>query len=363
MEGSPGVLRWTLPASAPGSHWSTAASTTVGQELSPALLDAGGAEIVSSTAHPLGRLALGGLGLEAGDDGIRVGPVTEGAVRYGLEGTEIVILVTDGEGTCDGDAAAAVELLAAERVNAQVNVVGFALDDEALTSTFRRWARHGNGTNFGATNAEELDAAMARAVRAASRVEDAEGDLVARGTGDGSSVGSAAGTYRVVVLTDRGTVYEEAVVEPEGKVKPTVGEPPEWARRGSRTPAGRPNAVRAPTDRIDPGPEVAPPDLGGWLPVRLLVTVGSRVARSQAERAGAASDDGWTCRRPLYLTSGERDDRSTVVEGRGGDLRDGGPVLPCLEGNSPRAPRFDVHGGPGRRHPRDGRPSSEPGGR
>jgi hypothetical protein len=137
----------------------------------------------------------------------------------GVEGPKIVILVTDGEETCDGDAAAAIERLAADGVDVQVNIVGFALDDEALKSTFRRWARLGNGTYFDATNAEELDEAIARAVQAPFRVYDAAGELVASGTVDGGSVRLPPGSYRVVVLTDPETVYEEVVVEPEGRVR------------------------------------------------------------------------------------------------------------------------------------------------
>ena len=110
-------------------------------------------------------------------------------------------------------------------MDVQVNIVGFALDDEALKTTFKRWARLGNGTYFDATNAEELDEAIAKAVQAPYRVYDVGGELVASGTVDGSSVRLPAGTYRVVVLTDPETVYETIVVEPEGAVRLTLGEP------------------------------------------------------------------------------------------------------------------------------------------
>jgi len=50
--------------------------------------------------------------------------------------------------------------------------------------------------------------------------------VVASGTVDGGSVRLPPGTYRIVVLTDPETVYEEVVVEPEGKITLTLGEPP-----------------------------------------------------------------------------------------------------------------------------------------
>ncbi|HET7055450.1 MAG TPA: VWA domain-containing protein, partial [Thermomicrobiales bacterium] len=116
----------------------------------------------------------------------------------GVDGPKIVVLVTDGEETCGGDPAAAIQSLIDQGIDVQVNIVGFALDDDALRAQFRDWARIGNGSYFDATNAEELDQAIAKAVLAPFRVLDADGNVVASGTVGGDPVELPAGTYTVV---------------------------------------------------------------------------------------------------------------------------------------------------------------------
>jgi hypothetical protein len=130
----------------------------------------------------------------------------------GVEGPKIVVLVTDGEETCEGDPGAAIQSLVAQGIEVQVNIVGFALDDDALRAQFSEWAELGNGTYFDATNAEELDEAIAAAVQAPFRVLDADGNVVATGTVGGNPVELPAGTYTVVVLTDPEQRYEDVVI-------------------------------------------------------------------------------------------------------------------------------------------------------
>ncbi len=140
----------------------------------------------------------------------------------GVSGPKIVVLVTDGEETCDGDPAAAIQSLIDQGIDVQVNIVGFALDDDALRAQFSEWAELGNGTYFDATNSDELDEAIAKAVQAPFRVLDADGNQVAAGTVDGNPVDLPPGTYTVVVLTDPEQRFEAVVVESGGEVELTL---------------------------------------------------------------------------------------------------------------------------------------------
>lgn len=99
----------------------------------------------------------------------------------GASGQKVVVLVTDGEETCDGDAAAEIAHLRAQGIDVRVNIVGFAIDDPTLQATFEEWAQLGGGAYFNATNARELDAAVNQALAAPFRVLDAAGAEVARG--------------------------------------------------------------------------------------------------------------------------------------------------------------------------------------
>jgi hypothetical protein len=140
----------------------------------------------------------------------------------GVDGPKIVVLVTDGEETCGGDPAAAIQGLIDQGIDVQVNIVGFALDDEQLKETFRSWARIGNGSYFDATNAAELDEAIAKAASAPFRVYDQDGKVVASGTVDGSPVRLPAGTYTVVVLTDPETRFKKVEITGGERTKVTI---------------------------------------------------------------------------------------------------------------------------------------------
>ncbi|WP_263721655.1 VWA domain-containing protein [Albidovulum sediminicola] len=76
----------------------------------------------------------------------------------------VIVLVTDGEETCDGDPAAAVEALRASGLDIRVNIVGFAIDDAVLAQTFAGWAQAGGGSYFDAGSAEALAEAISGAL-------------------------------------------------------------------------------------------------------------------------------------------------------------------------------------------------------
>ena len=85
------------------------------------------------------------------------------------KGERLVVLVTDGEETCGGDPAAAIEQLRKAGIDTRVSIVGFALDDEKLATTFRRWSDAGGGAFFDAKDAAGLDKSLSEARVRASR--------------------------------------------------------------------------------------------------------------------------------------------------------------------------------------------------
>ena len=130
-------------------------------------------------------------------------------------GQKVVVLVTDGEETCDGDPAAEIAALRAQGIDVRVNIVGFAIDDPALQATFEEWALLGGGAYFNADNAGELDTAISQALAAPFRVLDASGAEVARGIVNGTSIDLPAGSYTVEVLT--APVQQLPVTIPSGE--------------------------------------------------------------------------------------------------------------------------------------------------
>jgi hypothetical protein len=154
-------------------------------------------EVVNLVRTPIGA----SLEAVAGDLGAEQGP-------------KIVVLVTDGEETCGGDPEAAIRALIAQGIDVHVNIVGFALDDEALKDQFKRWAKIGNGQYIDAANSAELSAAVTKVVQPVYRVIDTNGEVVATGQVGGPSQRVPAGAYTIEVLTDPVQRYEDVEVKP-----------------------------------------------------------------------------------------------------------------------------------------------------
>jgi hypothetical protein len=114
-----------------------------------------------------------------------------------VQGERLVILLTDGEETCGGDPAAAIEKLKKAGTTVRVNIVGFAIDDAKLAATFRHWADAGNGAYFDTQGAAALNEAMAQALRPGFEVVDAQGAVVAEGLAGAEPVRVLPGNYTV----------------------------------------------------------------------------------------------------------------------------------------------------------------------
>jgi hypothetical protein len=126
------------------------------------------------------------------------------AVRQDLNavnGTALIVLVTDGEETCDGDPAAVITELRESGMEVSLNIVGFAIDDQALAEEFAAWAEAGGGSYFAANDTETLAESVADALATSFRVFDSDDAEVAVGRVDGGPVELPRGSYRVVLET------------------------------------------------------------------------------------------------------------------------------------------------------------------
>lgn len=137
------------------------------------------------------------------------------AVREDLAeapGRQMVLLLTDGEETCGGDPGAEIESLRESGLDVQVNIVGFALDDDAVREAFAGWARSGGGAYFDASDRDSLAEAIERSVQAPFDVIDAAGEIVGQGMVGGEPVEAPPGVYRVVVRAAPEQSFDEVAV-------------------------------------------------------------------------------------------------------------------------------------------------------
>jgi len=133
----------------------------------------------------------------------------------GVEGKTIIVLITDGEETCDGDPQKEIQSLIDQGYDLRVNIVGFAIDELMLKETFRGWARAGNGSYFDAADADELADGIQKAIEIPYEVLNQEGDVVATGVLNGDPVSIPAGTYNINVFLSPVQKIEGVVIEPE----------------------------------------------------------------------------------------------------------------------------------------------------
>lgn len=114
-----------------------------------------------------------------------------------VSGQRIVVLITDGEETCDGNPAEAIEKLRAGGIDVRVNIVGFAIDDADLKQEFHLWAKLGGGAYFDTDGADQLGQSLTEALRIPFDVFTAGGAVVASGLVNGDPVELLAGEYRI----------------------------------------------------------------------------------------------------------------------------------------------------------------------
>jgi hypothetical protein len=127
-------------------------------------------------------------------------------------GVKLVILLTDGEETCQGDPAASITALKEQGIDVRLNIVGFTITDQELQDQMARWAATGGGQFLAAADQQALSSALVQALRVPYRVLDTEGQVVAQGLVDGDPTQLPAGVYRVEVLTNPTQVLEDVTI-------------------------------------------------------------------------------------------------------------------------------------------------------
>ena len=114
-------------------------------------------------------------------------------------GPKTIVLLTDGEETCDGDPEKVIRALVDKGFDMRLNIVGFALNDEQLEGQFEAWAELGGGRYFTANDGEGLSRALENALGVPFAVYDRSGKRISEGVVDGSEIELPTGVYRVVV--------------------------------------------------------------------------------------------------------------------------------------------------------------------
>jgi len=141
----------------------------------------------------------------------------------GVTGKRVVVLVTDGEETCEGDPSAVLAKLSERGIDLRLEIVGFAIANDELKQQFEGWAGLGGGRYFDAGDAASLESSLAEALQIPYSVFDQNGSLVANGTVDGEPLTLEAGYYRVSIATSPPETIDEVHVPGEEQVELKAG--------------------------------------------------------------------------------------------------------------------------------------------
>lgn len=119
----------------------------------------------------------------------------------------MIILITDGEETCDGDPVAAARALASAGIDVATHVVGFDLN-AAQRAEMQAIAKAGSGAYFDATDARALESAIDQAVavtvrKSERRIEKCDNRVVGGATVD-TATPVGRGLYTVGEMVPRG---------------------------------------------------------------------------------------------------------------------------------------------------------------
>jgi len=129
------------------------------------------------------------------------------------EGRKVVVLVTDGEETCERKPGDVIRTLRDKGLDVTLNIIGFAIGDAELEAQFTEWAELGGGRYFSANDQQGLSVAITTALQTPYTVYDASGTKVAAGLVGGEPLELEAAYYRVIVSSSPKQVFEQVDVQ------------------------------------------------------------------------------------------------------------------------------------------------------
>jgi len=131
------------------------------------------------------------------------------------EGKKIVILVTDGEETCEGNPEEVIDQLIEQGIDVRLNIVGLAIDDEELKAQFNQWSNQGGGQYFDSDNSESLKKSISQALKTPVSVYALSGELIKEGVVNGEALELPAGTYQIKIYGNETKVIDNYHIKGE----------------------------------------------------------------------------------------------------------------------------------------------------
>lgn len=137
------------------------------------------------------------------------------------EGNTAIILVTDGEESCNGDPAGEAASFVTGTDQRKVHVIGFAIDNQQAADQLRQIAESGKGLYFDAGDSAQLAEALRQTITLSYQIEDANGQIVQSGTVGGDALQLDPGRYKLTINSNP-AIEKELNVENGGNLLVSV---------------------------------------------------------------------------------------------------------------------------------------------
>lgn len=135
-------------------------------------------------------------------------------------GEKLIIFVTDGKEACHGSPSAVVQDLVAKGIALRLNIVGFALADQATKDEMAKVTALTNGKFFDARDAIGLQKAIEEALAVPYDVVDDSGSKVASGVTGAGILSLPPGIYSVVIqATGKPIMIPDVHIQENGTTK------------------------------------------------------------------------------------------------------------------------------------------------
>lgn len=133
------------------------------------------------------------------------------------EGSTVVILVTDGLESCNGDPIAEANNFVTGTDQRKIHVIGFTIDEQEARDKLRQIADKGKGLYFDAGNSAQLAEALRQTIVLSYQVFAPDGEQVTSGTVGGAPIQLKPGTYKLKINANP-AIEKELKIENGGNV-------------------------------------------------------------------------------------------------------------------------------------------------
>lgn len=162
--------------------------------------------VVAGITPSVGGMTPLGASLRAAGDDLRA-----------AEGSTVVILVTDGLESCNGDPVSEAANFVAGSDQRKVHVIGFAIDNAEASAKLRQIAAQGKGLYFDANNSAQLAEALRQTIVLSYQIVDRDGAVAAAGIVGGTPLQLKPGSYTLKINANP-AIEKELVIDSGGQV-------------------------------------------------------------------------------------------------------------------------------------------------